>query len=230
MTTVRAGTLTPATKPGPARVYSSCIELKGDVYHVMGFGSVQPPYKSMGVSRPCTGQGIIGESRNPIFSRYDDSNSGSHGLSGVSAIDSQTEQAIKFAATKDTELKLLPAPRVAGLLPARVIAAPPDAYWYLTPERQHEYYRSKRLNIVFKWTLEEIEVTYIDTHPERIALFKRFATPYDLTAEVAAERARVQDAVKHCIPRRFNSNMQIDQPKTPTKQKRRKSQREKMRG
>jgi hypothetical protein len=101
-------------------------------------------------------------------------------------------------------LKLLPAPQIAGLLPARVpvptngqrekpIARieqrpipwhtgikpyhpkkPARAYKYLTPDRQQEYHRAMELNYCFKWTLKEIKAAYAEKRPHVVELFKRF--------------------------------------------------------
>lgn len=82
----------------------------------------------------------------------------------------------------------------------------PGAYAYLTPARQSEYDRLQVLGFGFRFTLEEIEVTYCDTHPERIELFKRLAMPYDLQAEAIATSQRVQDTVRNCKPQSFRRN------------------------
>jgi hypothetical protein len=206
MTTTRAGTLNNAFKPGPARIHFACIELQGDVYHVMGIGSIQLQNRSVGISRPCTGQGVAGDTENPILQNDSDQNTRGNGHHRIPEPHQQTEQVAESVASQSAELKLLPAPKIAGLLPARVPVSPPDTYYYLTPERQHKYFKAMKLNVGFRFTLEEIEVTYIDTKPERIELFKRLALPYDLQSEYAANSQRAQDTVKTCKPKLFRRN------------------------
>jgi hypothetical protein len=75
---------------------------------------------------------------------------------------------------QSNELKLLPAPRIAGLLPARAAFAPPNAYYCLTPQRQAQYDQYMACGFGFRWELQEIEAAYAATKPHVVALFKRF--------------------------------------------------------
>jgi hypothetical protein len=214
MTTRRAA-MTTAFKPGPALVHFAYLDDERTEYYV-GFSnctrygqrllSVQDKAEQRRLCSPRTEQQRESvkrekETQTVVSERSDGAGLPGHGCNGTGK--TSLCATLQPAYGQNVELKLLPAPQVAGLLPARVIAAPPDTYYYLTPERRHEYYKATKQGFGFQFTLEEIEVTYCDTHPERIELFKRLVMPYDLQAEYAAASQRVQDTMRNCKPKRF---------------------------
>jgi len=202
MTTARAGTLNPIPKPGPARIHFAYLDNERIEYDLHTRNAIVR--RHVEGARTERQQNIIAGTSAPqatVCQRPDGACASGNGCHGATELASRP--ALLSCDRQDNELKRLPAPRVAGLLPARVPASPPDTYYYLAPDRQHAYFKSRQLKTGFRFTLEEIEVTYCDTNPERIALFKRLAMPYDLQAEYAASSQRAQDTVRTCKPKRF---------------------------
>jgi hypothetical protein len=215
MTTRRAA-LPNATKPGPARIHFACVPIGEEQYYV-GFSnctrygqrllSVQNTAEQRELCSPRTEQQRESierekEAQSVVSERSDGAGLPGHGCNGNGTTALCAEIQPNNGQGRDITLKLLPAPQIAGLLPARVPVPtngqrekpvkrteqtfyhqsikpyhprkPARAYQYLTPERQQEYQQAMELNYCFKWELEEIEAAYADTKPHVVELFKRF--------------------------------------------------------
>jgi hypothetical protein len=181
MTPRRAGTLIPATKPGLARVHFAYLDNERigqyDLYtrnaddrrHMEGARAEHQQNAVAGTPAPQTA----------LCQRSNGTGASGHGCNGT-AITTPCAALLSID-RQSNELKLLPAPQVAGLLPARVpimvsgkLYKRSPAYAFLTPQRQAQYDQYMACGFGFRWELQEIEAAYAATKPHVVTLFKRF--------------------------------------------------------
>jgi hypothetical protein len=196
MTTRRAGTLSNAFKPGPARIHFAYVPIGEDFYYVMGIGSIQLQNRSVGISRPCTGQESVGDPENPVLQHHPDQNSRGHGLDRIPEPHQQTEQAAEPAATQNGELKLLPAPQIAGLLPARVpvptngqrqyVQVRGVGVGYLTTVTDREYFQIALIG------LSQAAVVWKRLEQFNTCCAPKGCTPYQASVKLKTEQVKVR--------------------------------------
>jgi len=196
MTTTRAGTLPPAFKPGPARIHFAYLDNErigqNDLYtrntavrrHMEGARTERQQNIIAGTSAP----------QATVCQRSDGACASGDGCHGATELASRP--ALLSCDREDNELKRLPAPRVAGLLPARVpaltngqhkyVQVPGVGIGYLTTRIDRGYHQITLVG------LSQAACVWKQAHQFTACQKPGGVTPYQASVKLKTEQVKVK--------------------------------------
>jgi hypothetical protein len=207
MTTRRAAMI-PAFKPGPALVHFACVPIGEDLYYV-GFSnctryrqrwlSVQDTTEQCGLCSPRTEQqrepiDRKKEAQSVVSERSDGAGLPGHGCNGTGT--PALCAPLQPDHRQNVELKLLPAPQIAGLLPARVpvptngqhkyVRVPGVGIGYLTTVTDREYHQITLIG------LSQAACVWKQAHQFMACEQPGGVTPYQASVKLGSEQVKVR--------------------------------------
>jgi hypothetical protein len=207
MTTRRAATI-PAFKPGPALVHFACVPIGEEQYYVgfsnctrygQQFLSVQNTAGQCGLCSSRTEQqrepiDREKEAQTVVSERPDGAGLPGHGCNGTGT--PALCATLQSDHRQNVELKLLPAPRIAGLLPARVpvptngqhkyVRVPGVGVGYLTTITDREYHQITLVG------LSQTACVWKQAHQFMPCEQPGGVTPYQASPPIRSEKVKVK--------------------------------------